>query len=76
MVAVPAKDCDLVVRNAKYFGKVQLWNEGEEKARSGNSKEARQSGYGTRMAPRSQRGMRLAKLVFGFREKTVKDGSS
>lgn len=45
MVAVPAEDCDLVVWNAKYFRKAQLWNKGKEKGWFGNPKEAWQSRY-------------------------------
>lgn len=30
MGAVPAEDWDLVGWNAEYFGKVQLWSEGED----------------------------------------------
>lgn len=56
MVAVPAGDGDLAVWNAKYFGKVWLWNEGEEKDWSGNSKEAWQSRYRTHIPPHNQRG--------------------
>lgn len=51
MVAVAAEDWDLVVWNAEYFGKVQLWNEGKEKDWSGNSKEAWQSRYCMHIPP-------------------------
>lgn len=43
MVAVPVEDWDLVAWDAKYFEKVQLWKEGEEKDWSGSSEEAWQS---------------------------------
>lgn len=67
MGAVPAEDWDLVGWNAEYFGKVQLWNEGEED-RSGNS---RKWLYRTLLT----REMSLEKLTLVvFREKVVKCG--
>lgn len=75
MVAAPAEDWDLVVWNAKYLGKVQLWNEGEGKARSGNSKEAWQSRYRVRGAPRTKEVGSVKLVCGGFRERRVKGGS-
>lgn len=67
MGAVPAEDWDLVGWNAEYFGKVQLWNEGEED-RPGNS---RKWMYRTLLT----REMSLEKLTLVvFREKVVKCG--
>lgn len=59
----------LVGWNAEYFGKAQLWNEGEEEDWSGNS---RKWMYRTLLS----REMSLEKLLFvGFREKVVISGS-
>lgn len=67
MDAVPAEDWDLVGWNAEYFGKVQLWNEGEEDP-CGNSRKRR---YITLLT----REMSLERLIFiVFREKVVKSG--
>lgn len=67
MGAVPAEDWDLVGWNAKYFGKVQLWNGGEEDG-SNNSRKWMYTTFLTREKS-------LEKLLFVvFREKVVKSG--